>query len=190
MLVYKDNPVGIELFYYVKTFFCPYKLAYWPREWIRSIAFWRYPDRRRHLCYNSLTSVWEAAHRLMRTSLKHWSFHNQYALTFPDPLTSQILQRCPLTDFWREKVLFLDVMWPQSNQWESMLFGKKLNYITLSFTRNKSISILISLLEHSVIPWLVTTCYHPRNFLRGLQSIQQVWLVRLNSLANNEQLTR
>ena len=27
MLVYQDNPVGIELFYYVKTFFCPYKLA-------------------------------------------------------------------------------------------------------------------------------------------------------------------
>ena len=52
------------------------------------------------------------------------------------------------------------------------------------FTRNKSISILISLLEHSVIPWLVTTCYHPRNFLRGLKSIQQVWLVRLNSMNN------
>ena len=27
MLVYQDNPVGIELFYYVKTFYCPHKLA-------------------------------------------------------------------------------------------------------------------------------------------------------------------
>ena len=27
MLVYQDNPVGIELFSYVKTFFCSYKLA-------------------------------------------------------------------------------------------------------------------------------------------------------------------
>ena len=25
MLVYQDNPVGIELFFYVKTFFCSYK---------------------------------------------------------------------------------------------------------------------------------------------------------------------
>ena len=27
MLVYKDNSAGIELFPYVKTFFCSYKLA-------------------------------------------------------------------------------------------------------------------------------------------------------------------
>ena len=27
MLVYQDNPVGIELFSYVKTFFCSHKLA-------------------------------------------------------------------------------------------------------------------------------------------------------------------
>ena len=27
MLVYQDNPVGIELFCYVKTFFCSQKLA-------------------------------------------------------------------------------------------------------------------------------------------------------------------
>ena len=27
MLVYQDNPVGIELFCYVKTFFCSHKLA-------------------------------------------------------------------------------------------------------------------------------------------------------------------
>ena len=27
MLVYQDNPAGIELFSYVKTFFCSYKLA-------------------------------------------------------------------------------------------------------------------------------------------------------------------
>ena len=27
MLVYQDNPVGIELFSYVKAFFCSYKLA-------------------------------------------------------------------------------------------------------------------------------------------------------------------
>ena len=27
MLVYQDNPVGIELFCYVKTFFCSHKLV-------------------------------------------------------------------------------------------------------------------------------------------------------------------
>ena len=28
MLVYQDNPVGVDLFSYVKTFFCSNKLAY------------------------------------------------------------------------------------------------------------------------------------------------------------------
>ena len=43
MLVFQTNQVGVELFSYVKNFFCSHKFAYicrcWPREWKLSVAF-------------------------------------------------------------------------------------------------------------------------------------------------------
>ena len=37
MLVYQDNRVGIELFSYVNTFFCSYKLAYMHATWVHTL---------------------------------------------------------------------------------------------------------------------------------------------------------
>ena len=36
-LVYQDNPVGIELFFYVKTFFCSYWLAKMLATWVNRL---------------------------------------------------------------------------------------------------------------------------------------------------------
>ena len=38
MLVYQDNPVGVELFSYVKTFFCSNKLAYVLAMWVKTLC--------------------------------------------------------------------------------------------------------------------------------------------------------
>ena len=55
MLVYQDNPVGVDLFSYVKTFFCSNKLAYMLATLVKTLFKWRFCSRRRFCC---LTVTW------------------------------------------------------------------------------------------------------------------------------------
>ena len=64
MLVYQDNPVGVDLFSYVKTFFCFNELAYMLATWVKTLYKWRFCSRRRCFC---LTVTWSKI-----TSRRKW----------------------------------------------------------------------------------------------------------------------
>ena len=67
-------------------------------------------------------------------SWKFWSWRNSLNLTVMAVIGQHSwvtvhcyhlnFATCSAQRFWKERVLFLDVMWPRSNQWEHALFGK------------------------------------------------------------------